>query len=191
MTATYEIRSTHIAHRGCSYRGADHTDITDSAGEVSRAAVAIAEVIHARESMDGVGGGGNIGCGSRSLEIVEIMDDGSDGESWDLLDYDGTPLKEWPAVVLALPVGRIDPELVAELSAPCWDGSNHTSPDVEAIARIAGCHGGVFGHCEADDWCNENTEGMDADEIVREAASMGVHLDERAVERMVADHANR
>jgi hypothetical protein len=168
----YRIDSLHSKYPSCSYEGSDIEDITDDDGNVSWAAVAIARVIDERETMEDCACGGSIGGGSRRLVLVELDADGDEVEEYNL--HAGNPDVD-------LPDGRVAPETVAELSAPCWDGNNHTQPDVTKIAALAGCDSA--GHWDAGDWLNVMPDATEtAADIVAEAAKVGVHLDEDEVE---------
>lgn len=165
--------SRHKAHPGCTYRG-DEPETDD----LTAWGLAVLRVRDAIANMEDSGGGGNVGGGDRGIVLVLTTEDG------DELDYaDGSA--EFAAVERLLPAGSPNPATVAELSAPTWDGNNHTSADVEPLAQM--CRLDAWGHYDASDWLQDADVGpdADADTLVDEAAEVGVHLDADDVQRFI------
>jgi hypothetical protein len=180
------ISLDHHPHPSCNYRGCGFLNVLDDGGLVSHAAVALARVMCQAESMADRGGGGNIGCGHRTLTLA--VTDGDTEYVIDLLD----PKDEKKLAALSLPHGRLDPETIAELAAPVWDGNNHTPPDVSELAHYSPeCYESP-GHWDAWEWLGHSTyDDESVDAIVSAAAAVGVHLDEKEVERYVREQNTR
>ena len=176
MTRIERIELRHTKHPSCRHSCQD-INVVDDDGDVSAAALALAVVRLEIARMESVGSGGNIGCGEWSAVVV--VDDAEEEHGYLTCEY--TDVQE---ALNALPDGVIHPETVADLSQPVWDGSNHTSPNVESIAAIADCRG-VFGAWEAGQWLADYDGSDSAEQIISDARSQGVYLDAADVESIL------
>lgn len=170
--------SRHTKYPSCTHRGSEpETD------EPTRWELEVLRVEHEMAGGDDHAGGGNVGGGSREILLVVTDAEGDEHEF-----ADGSA--EFARVERALPNGTPCKLTLADLSAPSWDGNNHTSPDVSTLAAMCGLAGTAYGHWEAGDYLDPSTITANdtAETLVSDARGQGVHLDTDDVERWLEEH---